>query len=133
MNTNYILPPPANWDMFENICCDLWKHIWADPKTHIHGRKGQSQNGIDIYGKPLFSYSYSGVQCKGKNRYYGNALKTTEVDSECEKARGFQPQLDTFIIATTSPRDKKIQEYCRTITQQKKYPFAVDTWAWEDI
>ena len=127
------LPHPANWEDFEDLCFQLWKSIWGDHASHPNGRRGQRQNGVDIYGRSPFHEPYTGVQCKGKNGNYGQKLTREEIDTECENAKDFKPQLDTFIMATTSPRDVDVQEHCREITFQKKYSFEVDTWSWDDI
>lgn len=127
------LRPPTNWNDFENLCSHLWKSIWGDLTSHQSGRSGQRQNGVDIYGRPPFHEHFTGIQCKGKNGNYGKKLTIKEIDKECNNAQNFQPQLDTFIMATTSPRDVVVQEHCRQITYQKKYCFEVDTWSWDDI
>ena len=129
VNLNY----PANWEDFEDLCFHLWKSIWGDHASHPNGRRGQRQNGVDIYGRPPFHDQYTGVQCKGKNGNYGQKLTREEIDTECENAKDFKPQLDTFIMATTSPRDVDVQEHCREISSQKKFNFEVDTWSWDDI
>ena len=49
------LNPPANWNDFEDLCHKLWRSIWGDPNTQKHGRKGQAQHGVDIYGKPSYA------------------------------------------------------------------------------
>lgn len=128
-----IIPPPSNWTDFENMCFHLWKSMWGDHEAHMHGRQGQPQNGVDVYGRPNFQNSYVGVQCKGKNGNYGRKLTTGEIDSECRKAENFNPPLRSFIMATTSPRDAAVQRHCRTLTHNEIHKFSVDTWAWDDI
>jgi len=124
---------PSNWADFQDLCFQLWKEMWRDPDAHPNGRNGQAQNGVDIWGKNMFDHDYSGVQCKGKNGNYQSQLTTNEIDSECKKAINFQPKLTSFIMATTSPRDVKVQQHCRNLTIQCIYPFSVDTWSWDDI
>lgn len=124
---------PANWEDFENLCFHLWKSIWGDYASHPNGRKGQRQNGVDIYGRPPFNEHYTGIQCKGKNGNYGKELTINEIDNECKNANNFIPSLDTFIMATTSPRNATIQEHCRELNSQKIYTYEVDTWSWDDI
>ena len=127
------LQHPANWEDFENLCFHLWKSIWGDHASHPNGRRGQRQNGVDIYGRPPLKDLYTGVQCKGKNGNYDKKLTIEEIDVECGNAKDFKPELDTFIMATTSPRDANIQEHCREINSEKKYNFEVDAWSWDDI
>lgn len=127
------LPKPANWDDFQDLCCQLWRELWGDMEAHQYGRLGQRQNGVDIYGKYRFDTQYTGVQCKGKNGNYDSFLTTAEIDDECKKAANFQPKLGTFIMATTSPRDVNVQNHCNNLNAQQVYPFKVDTWAWDDI
>lgn len=127
------LPKPANWDDFQDLCCQLWRELWGDMEAHQYGRLGQRQNGVDIYGKYRFDTQYTGVQCKGKNGNYDSFLTTGEIDNECKKAANFLPQLGTFIMATTSPRDVNVQNHCNNLNTQQVYPFKVDTWAWDDI
>ena len=115
------------------MCYSLWMSIWGDPSAHRNGRQGQDQDGVDIYGKAPFDNLYTGIQCKGKNANYGSKLSKGEVNNECKKAKSFNPSLGTFILATTSPRDAKIQEHCRVLSHKMEYGFKVDTWFWDDI
>ncbi len=125
--------PPENWQDFESLCLRLWRSIWNDPNTQKNGRTGQSQNGVDIFGKPYLADKYHGVQCKVKNSCNDSKLTKEEVDNESDKAASFIPELESFIIACTSSRDANIQEICREMNVNKVRPFSVDVWSWNDI
>lgn len=131
---NVQLPPPKNWQDFEDLCHRLWMSIWGDPTAHKHGRQGQSQHGVDVYGMPFFGNGeYYGVQCKGKTINYGSELTEDELKSEANDAEAFRPKLKQFIMATTSAADVKIQEVCRALNNGKTHSFNIDVWSWDDI
>jgi tetratricopeptide (TPR) repeat protein len=126
------LPPPRNWQDFEDLCCDLWRRLWSDPDTQKNGRNGQAQSGVDVFGRPGRGIDYAGVQCKLK----GTAnLTREEIEIEVERASIFKPHLSHFSIATTAPRDVTVQEAVRQITvaQLKKGAFPLSVVFWEDI
>lgn len=129
------IPPPANWQDFESLCCDLWREIWKDPNTQKNGRQGQPQHGVDISGSPNQESLWAGVQCKGKDNYTDKSLTEGEVKTEVEKAKAFEPKLSQFIIATTGPKDAKIEEVARIITGEHlgNGLFSVHIWGWDDI
>ena len=129
------IPPPENWEDFESLCCDLWREIWKDPNTKKHGRQGQKQHGVDVYGRPNQKQQWAGVQCKEKDNYQNKKLTQSEVEEEVENAKGFQPPLSEFIIATTGPKDAKIDQLTREITEDHlaRGLFPVTVWAWKDI
>ena len=129
------IPPPKNWQDFEDLCCDLWRAIWKDPNTQKNGRQGQIQHGVDIYGRPNQETLWAGVQCKGKGNYNNELLTEQEVENEVVKAKSFEPKLSEFIIATTAPKDIKIETLARKITEKhlRNDLFSVHIWGWEDI
>lgn len=133
--SNFQVPPPANWQDFESLCCDLWRAIWKDPNTQKNGRQGQPQHGVDIFGRPDQGNSWAGVQCKGKDNFDDKTLTEDEVKTEVEKAKSFNPLLSSFTIATSGKRDTKIQELGRGITEKHLEAglFPVHIWSWEDI
>lgn len=133
--SNAQIPPPKNWEEFEDICFDLWKSIWKDPNSHKNGRKGQPQAGVDIYGQPFSSNYYAGVQCKGKDDFLKGTLSEKELDEEIEKAKTFKPPLKSYIIATTQPRDVRLQEIARLRNENLKETgfFEFSIFFWEDI
>lgn len=128
-------PPPENWQDFEALCCELWSHLWQDPNTQRNGRQGQPQAGVDIFGRPHNGEEWFGVQCKLKDDLFKTPLTKTEIQSEVDKAKTFQPRLSEFVIATTAPKDVKIQQLVREITQVQLAAgsFPVHIWFWEDI
>lgn len=132
---NSQIPPPANWQEFEDLCCDLWRAIWKDPNTQRNGRHGQPQNGVDIYGRPDQGTSWGGVQCKGKDNYGDKSLTEDEVETEVENAKSFEPTISQFIVATTGPKDAKIEKLARKITEEhlRDGLFSVHIWGWRDI
>ena len=127
-------PPPGTWEEFESLCADLYELVWKDPATERHGRQGQPQAGVDIYGRPD-GKSYTGVQCKKKDIWPAKDLTTDEIDEEVEKAKTWQPGLKHFIIATTAPNDKTVQAHVRAITDahKKKKLFSVSVASWNEI
>ena len=48
---------------------------------------------------------YCDIQCKGKDDYANDQLTEGEIDTEIEKALGFEPELKLLIFATTANKD----------------------------
>jgi hypothetical protein len=123
------LPRPKSWDEFENIMADLLKKIWKDPYVTRNGRLGQKQQGVDIFGQPEHlggraAEKYAGAQCK-----LTDELNLAIVKADVEQAKAFRPPLSEYMVATTAPRDAKLQEQ----TRNEKWPFPLVLWFWEDI
>ncbi len=98
-----------------------------------NGRVGQPQFGVDIFGRPLYSTSVAGVQCKDKDGRLGSSLTAKELTAECKKVLNFTPQLGSFTLATTAPRDQAIQSKARQLSEDAFFPFSVQVWSWDDI
>lgn len=126
------LPIPNSWKEFEDICADLLKCcIWKDPYVVRHGRPGQKQHGVDIYGKPVhlrgLGSETAGAQCKCTE-----ALTEAEIDSELKQAIGFSPPLEEYLLLTTMKRDAKLQAYIRTKARDWAIN-RVEILFWEDL
>lgn len=127
---------PENWQDFESLCKKLWGEIWEIPnKIKKNGRLGQEQAGVDIYGVPKGEQNYWGIQAKGKDEYTHAKLTESEILSEIGKAKKFKPKLSVYIIATTSNKDSRIEEFVRLkdIENQKEDSFEIILYCWEDI
>ncbi len=127
---------PENWQDFESLCKRLWGEIWAIPnKIKKNGRLGQEQAGVDVYGRPKGENQYWGIQCKGRDDYAKAKLTETEITNEIEKAKNFQPELAVYIIASTTNKDSKIEEFVRKldIENQQQGSFEILLFCWEDI
>lgn len=133
--SSFQLCPPSNWQDFEVLCFDLWSRIWKDSNTQLHGRLGQAQQGVDVFGRPEKGSNWAGVQCKGKDNYQNKTLTEAEVKAEVEKAKTFEPPLTEYIIATTGPKDATIEKLARKITEDHlgKGLFTVNVFGWSDI
>ncbi len=133
---NKQIPPPASWEEFEDMCCDLWRLLWNDPYAQKNGRKGQAQAGVDVFGRPDEGSEWAGVQCKGKDNYAEKTITEKELRDEVDKAKKFTPPITKeYVLATTGSPDANIQEVAREITQQHKKEglFPVHVSFWEDI
>jgi tetratricopeptide (TPR) repeat protein len=113
-------PPPRNWQDFERLCYDVYSRIWRTNDAQMHGRAGQPQFGVDVYGTDRLENLFAGVQCKGKDQGYGAELTAAELRDEVEKAKGFRPALQVFVLATTAPNDQAIQQLARDLTDEHK-------------
>jgi len=130
--TNQIrLLPPADENLFEDLCRDLWALIWKDPDAQRNGRKGQSQRGVDVFGIPEGQDQYEGVQAKA----YADPLTEKQIQHEVDEAKKFNPPLRKLTIATTAPRDATGQEYARQLdlAHCKAGLYRVTLFGWDDI
>jgi tetratricopeptide (TPR) repeat protein len=125
--------PPNDATAFESLCLDLWKDIWRDSDAQKNGRRGQHQDGVDIFGHE--NGSVVGVQCKQKDGRLWAKVSPGELEAEVKAAQRFQPKLARFILATTASRDTAVQRRANQLTEQHKQAglFTVAVWAWEDI
>lgn len=60
---------PKNWQDFELLCANLWKSEYGCYDINRHGRQGQKQHGVDVYGYINNGSEFFGIQCKGKDEY----------------------------------------------------------------
>lgn len=131
------LAPPQSWDEFERLCRDLWAVLLADSETKMHGRRGQSQCGVDVYGTDFRSGTndLTGIQCKGKDNFLSKQVTEVELRHEAESALAFRPRLNKFILATTAGRDKNVQAFTRTVNEEQTEAnsLTVATWSWPDL
>lgn len=123
-------PKPTSWDEFEDICLSSFKTRWTSPNLQRHGRQGQAQQGVDIYGQDNFS-SLVGIQCKNTV----NGISEAVVDSEIAEAEKFSPPLRNLYIATTADTDAPLQAYVRNLSQARAQAgnFTVDIVFWDAI
>ena len=128
------IPKPKHWQDFESKSCILFKCILNDPATSTHGRGGQAQQGVDIYGRRGGQGDHwVGIQCKLKAD--AEEITQSELEAEVAKARQFTPSLSDFVVITTAQDDAKIQRVARHITQQheKQDLFTVSVWGWQTL
>ena len=135
MKISQTLPRPENWSDFEDLCKRLWGEVWECPEIQKHGRLGQNQSGVDVFGMKKGEDGYYGIQCKGKNEYNNNQLTEREIDDEVEAAKHFEPPLKKLYLVTTAQNDVKVQAYVRKLNLKHRAEglFEVHVFGWESI
>ena len=132
------LPPPDDQNDFEDLCENIAKEYWKDPTAERYGNQGHEQFGIDIFS-PLAieggNMRVLAIQCKKKKRSTKRKLTKNDINSSLKKSDNFSPTLSRLIVATTSPKDPKIQSHVANIniSRQKEDKFPLEVWFWEDI
>src|SRR5262249_21377951 len=131
------IPKPKDWQDFERKARVLFECILDDPQTQTHGRGGQEQSGVDIFGRRGGGTGLLvGVQCKGKDGGYGRRVTENELRREVERARKFNPPLEEFILITTAPDDREIQEKARLLeleVRKQGWPLSIAVWGWNAL
>lgn len=124
------IAPPRSWDEFEEIVCSAAKNRWRNPDFTRHGRQGQRQDGVDIYGND-HQGRFVGIQCK--NTWSGITVQM--INDEVTKAESFLPKLACLYVATTAETDKTVQGVVREISAKRKEDgaFEVVILFWNDI
>lgn len=131
----YQLPPPADWQAFERFSRDLFSSFWKDPLAQMHGRAGQAQAGVDVYGTNHETGQIEGVQCKGKDSRYGHSVEVSELRAEVAKALAFSPAITRYYLVTTGAVDAAVQAEARKISEEHRKigKFEVMVLAWEQL
>jgi len=124
------LPKPKNWQDFESIVRDAQMQRWKSTTLQKHGRPGQAQDGVDIWGPDDIGRPVA-IQCKR----YAAALTLDDVTDEIEKATKFEARLTTLFLATTADYDAKLQQQVRLLSDKRvsQGEFAVSLLYWDDI
>jgi hypothetical protein len=111
----------------------LWKEVWNDPSAQTNGRNGQAQAGVDVFSqRPGL---HAGIQCKQRDGLLRSKLTENELKEEVKAAEDFRPPLKSYVIATTGPRDAKLQECARLLSEAncQRGLFSVEVWSWQEI
>lgn len=125
-----IVPPPKSWEEFEDITLAAAKLRWSSDDFYRHGRTGQKQDGVDVYGHDDED-RHIGVQCK--NTIEGVSLAV--VETEVANAESFEPALDRLYVATTAKRDASLQKAVRVLSAERRKAgrFRVGILFWDDV
>jgi hypothetical protein len=125
-----VVPPPKSWDEFEDIALAAAKLRWSSDDFHRHGRTGQKQDGVDVYGHDDEN-RHIGVQCKNTIEGVSMAVVETEIGN----AEAFEPALDRLYIATTAKRDAPLQKAVRLLSAERRKTgrFPVGILFWDDV
>jgi tetratricopeptide (TPR) repeat protein len=132
--TSVSIRPPKDWQAFERHSRLLFEKSLGDPGVQSNGRAGQRQQGVDIFGRRGGGNgSLVGVQCKGKDNDYGDAVTAAELKREVEKTKKFKPAIREFILITTAPDDAGIQEAARLLEKKVRAEgrdLSISVWGW---
>jgi tetratricopeptide (TPR) repeat protein len=143
-DTDSLLAPNDDKE-FEQLCQHVLEHRFKTLYGQAYARSGCAQHGVDFYietpakgGKEATAGTQIiGVQCKHKDRALGHELTVEELNAEVQKVKGFRPPLTAFIVATSAPTAKAVQDRANelTVSHSREVPplFPVTAWFWEKI
>lgn len=129
------IPKPADEQAFERASLVLWRGLLKDPNVQRNGRRGQRQNGVDIFGlRDSDPARHVGIQCKLKGD--GHTFTEEEVRGELAKALTFKRCLKEYFVITTAPDDVAMQELARELTAELHKAgtsLLVYIWGWNTL
>ena len=129
------IPKPADEQAFERASIVLWRGLLGDPNVQRNGRRGQRQNGVDLFGvRNGDAGHHVGIQCKLKSD--GHVLTADAVREEVRKALTFRPELREYFIITTAPDDVALQELARELAVEQKAKgraILIYVWGWNTL
>ena len=134
--------PPLYWQQFEDLANGLLGEVYNLPDAQQFGRPGQSQNGVDVYGRSK-RYGMIGVQCKrladldpNGHPYPGGPIGRKFLRDAADEALVFKPTLSIWILATTARRDTAVQGWVNEINDEWRAEGRdrrAMVWSWDDI
>lgn len=116
---------------------ELSKYILRIDKNivniNLHGRPGQKQDGIDIYGRKSDDLKWIGIQCKVRST--NKSFTKEELLYEISLAKNFNPKISNYFLYTTLSRDTTTQGFEREIQNELASDdgFTFEIKFWEDI
>lgn len=124
------VPPPKSWDEFEEIVLSAAKLRWKHQGLYRHGRQGQRQDGVDVFGTDSDGKRI-GMQCKNTLAGVSQAV----AESEIANAESFVPSLEALYIVTSAATDAPTQKFIRQISKERRESgkFPVEILFWNDV
>ena len=118
---------PNSDDEFERLCMLVARERYG-PEFYRYGRRGQAQNGIDIY-----SAYYDGrcLQCKLHKKNITDSKLLFELTKDLKKAKQKFHGLKQFIFATSVETRPDIQLECEQLSVE--YNLNIIPWFWNQI
>lgn len=125
------IPPPKNETDFERMCAQVYGVVFKDPNPKMNGRRGQKQDGVDIFVKSA-DIGRIGIQCK---KYTLKPVKWKDVLDEVAKADEFKTPIKQLLLATTARSDAALLHKVQLLSDEReaKGLFTVEIEFWEDI
>ncbi len=123
---------PRNDQDFVLLCLKLLRAYWRCPELEPYATRGQPQHGVDIVDlsgqEPLRA-----AQCKLHEE--GKVTTRSEVTDEIEKAKGFKPPLDQYVIMTTGKVKKEVHDLLIKVNREHRQNnlFVVQVFDWSRI
>ena len=121
-------PKPKNEDEWEDMVLDAIRIRWNDPNAERFGRRGQGQDGVDIFGHN--KQGCVAAQVKNKNTISKKIICDTILDIVNSKYN-----VNELYFIISGDRDTKLQNLVREISslQKLKDSFPVFILFFEDI
>lgn len=120
------IPKTSSAEEFEAMCVDVLQMEYGVPFCS-YGRKGQIQNGIDLFASNLQGDIV--VQCKNYHLSSYEKLRkqlSNDIESVCQSDKF---KIVKFIAMTSMNRDNETQDFIRKLN----YSFPIEIFFWEDI
>lgn len=123
-------PRPKDEQDFERLCRRFFEKQWGHP-VELFGRRGQRQDGVDFYAQT--ERGVIGGQAKLHDP--PAVLTPADIKSTIEQARTFKQKLCRLVIASTSKRDTKAQDYALEVNAEhsRRSLFAIELWFWDQF
>lgn len=122
------IPKPDDEYEFQDMALDVAERWWK-ATVQRNGRRGQGQDGVDLYATRTDGTNIGG-QCKNVK-----TLTIANIKKEITAAESFTPPLDEYWIITSLDSDARLQEAVRKLSSErrKRRAFHVELRFWEDI
>ena len=127
------IPKIENDTLLEDLAKSLLKADDSIDVVNVHGRPGQKQDGVDVYGRKIKNSEWVGIQCKVRST--NKSFSKSELLAEINQAKNFYPHLSEYYLYTTLSRDVETQGLEREINEglTKENGFVFGIKFWEDI
>ena len=124
-------PPRGEYD-FQDLCADLLKEEWKCSNVQTFGRRGQTQNGVDILELCGAEHPRA-AQCKNTEPLA--AITTKEIRGIVDDAKLFTPALSELWIMTSSKKsaDAQLEVLEINIKHKQEQLFSVFLKTWDEI
>lgn len=127
------IPKIENDILLEELARDILRVDSNFGNINFHGRKGQKQDGIDVYGRKKDNLKWIGIQCKVRTT--NKSFTKDELLIEVNQAKNFNPRISHYFLYTTLNRDNVTQRCEREIQDElaENDEFTFEIKFWEDI